>query len=356
MSRSSRVFVFACALLCAAIALPAQESPLTVGAGVGGDVRMESEGDQDPTTVVTPTAGLVVLYRDLFGDSLFVRANGNVQLLFPDVDEAEDLETIALVAGSRDESRTLELDAGLRSSGTGLQDESPFLAPRWAFLYRRRGQGLLPQFGYRGWARVESDSDGNLFAEKLEAGIRFEPSIRFGAGLSVGAGWVTWPELPLYSDAGDETDEHRNDLVLDLGVTADGLLGYFAGWDLDAEVSWRLSNANRWIGFLDRNSEDAIETAAAFGLRWSPRVALGLRTAVGIYGAWYPQRPALDEAGLSLDEPLSIFSVSAEGGIDWTIRNGGYLYLTGEGGRTYSNEVAERGWTARVATGIEIVF
>jgi hypothetical protein len=332
------------------------EQPLQLGARASADYLLESEADEAATDNFLPALTGLIFYRDLFGDSVFVRARGSVQVSFPDAGSTEDAESLAVILGSRGQTRTVELDLGLSSSGTGLRGETPFLAPRWALLYAAKGTGLLPRFAYRGWAAFESEGDEDLFAQALEAGVRVEPSIRFGAGLTAGATWVTWPELPLFSETGNETSGQRNDLVLDLFLAADGLLGYFTGWEASAGFSWRLSNANRWIGVLDHNSEEALETSCSLAVSSSPRVDLGLRAAAGLYAAWYPERPALDETGVAVDEDLSVLSVSAEAGIDWTIRDTTYLYATTGASRTFSNEVAERAWTARFTTGVEVLF
>jgi hypothetical protein len=255
----------------------------------------------------------------------------------------------------------VKVTAGLDLSLGGFGDEPGYLSPDWElhYVFQRGRRSVEPYLAYQGSFFFQPDTNDDLFAQGGAVGFTYRPSIRHGYELAAGGRWETWYQYDILDAGGSPTGDTRRDYVIFLEGGADGLLGFFAGWQVDAELRYRLSDANRYLddaGILDEDSETRTAVTLEGGLGWSPTRKVNME--LGAYGeyAWYRGREALDAGGSPAGEKLSVVSVGGDVRVDWTADDHWYLVLGGSGGYRGANDPEETRWYASLRGGVEYGF
>lgn len=255
----------------------------------------------------------------------------------------------------------VKITTGLDASLGGFGDEPGYLSPDWElrYVFQRGRRKVEPYLAYRGSFFYQPDTNEDVFAQGGAVGLTYSPSIRHGYELAAGGRWETWYQYDILDVAGTPTGETRQDYLLYVKAGTDGLLGYFADWQVDAQLRYRLSDANRYldsISLLDEDSETRTAVALEGGVGWSPTRKVNLE--LGAYGeyTWYRGREALDATGSPAGEKLRVVSAGGDVRVDWTSDDHWYLVLGGSGGYRGANDPEETRWYASLRGGVEYGF
>lgn len=317
------------------------------GTSLGVDVSSPTGGE----TLLDAYAGgeLSVGLRDLLPQDGFYSITSRIEAAIHNDLHFSDSEFLSLELRFRNWSAEAGLLSALIDDGSG----SSYINPNWMVSKRT---GLLSNnsditFEYAGYLTILPAAAEDLLYQGFQAAIRTDPSVFLGYGFQIGGGWEYHYEQLVYLSSGDPSGAKRHDLVLDAVGAVDGILGYFTGWSLSTNVTWRKSNAAYAVRenvFLE-HPEDRLQAALDASIYTSPHQSWRIDSEVYADGTWYPSRPARDLEGAYGDEDLLLLDLGISAKVDWTPNQRVYLALSGGFGYTISNDPYVGGWSANTA-------
>lgn len=340
----------------------AEDFPPTIVLGAYGTGMTFSEKSMADSIGGVGFGGLFGWRKPVFIDGyLAVNSSFDVRGYFIGLQEIDDDEMGALELSLPVGVNRIKIGAGFSSSISGTGSYPGYIRPDWKVEYQfRRGRRKVQPYGaYKGYLLIQPQGNEDALFQGGELGFFYRPSVRLGCEVSLGGGFESWFEFPIYDEGGNITGGKRRDYIINLQGKINGLIGYLIDWQLDGTIALCLSNANRYLESLtrlDKNSESrlglAIETVAG----WSPSRRINLQ--VGPYTAWdfYLGREALEDDGSLSGEKLNVFTIGSTFRADWTADDRLYVVLQGAGARKYSNDVVETGWNLILKGGIEYSF
>ncbi len=349
----------ACLLLLAlAAAVPAPAlSSFLLGAYGEGLVSAEQAA---PAAVPAVRLGGLADWRTLLPGgylALSASALGRAYLYaLPVFSDQEDVEMeLGLEAGPG----RFKTQVNVAASALGDGSTAAYLRPDWQLGYQVVEGLVRPALFYRGSYLLEPAGSEDSLYQGLRLGLGLQPDIRHAFSLDLTAGWALWPETALYDASGALTGASRQDLSAALSAGAEGLAGYFLGWQVTASGGLLLSTANRYltaVSSLEKGSQDNWFLAGEAGMTWSPHRTVDLELSGFARHESYLYRAALDSAAQPGGEPLRILSVGFNARADWTPDDRFYLVLEGSAARRFANDPAEARWNASIAGGLEVSF
>jgi hypothetical protein len=364
-TRKSAYLLFALALVWLVASTPDTPAyPPVLILGLYGQGLYASEAGADPYSEAGLRASGVFSWRTALanGASLALHASSILDRSVVGSNSLYDAENFILQLLVPRDSSSILFDGGLSASGLGtLSGDQAHLRPDWNLSLRHRleGKTTLVFLSLRGYYLYQPDGEEDALYQGAALGFEASPGIRLRYGLTLEGGWEGWLESPLFAPSGDPLDEKRRDFPITLSASAEGLLGYFFDWKLEAETGLRLSNANRFLetsGLLEEGSERLVFLGGGGRWGWSPRRNVALEMEMFARQDFYLERDALTEAGFLSGQPLRVFSTGAQLHGDWTPDD--RLFLAGDisAARRFANEEGENRWTFIVRAGVEYSF
>jgi hypothetical protein len=252
---------------------------------------------------------------------------------------------------------TAEYNSSLERTLTDLDFYSGEWKIQYFFLTELRI--LNPFIAYNGYMLFEPDSRMDVFVHEGVIGFEFNPSIQIGYALSFSFAWENWFEYPLYTSAGMESSETRNDYLGLCTVKTYGIFDFFVDWELQIRFGLRWSNANQYIEtetYLDENSEDRFIAELEPKLGWSPDKQLNIQLKPRLAYESYFYREATDDAGILINENTFLLSFGGIFHLDWTPDNSVYFVVEVEGSRDFSNDSRLTSWECLLNFSLQYSF
>lgn len=320
--------------------------PVIVLGGGGGASWFEEPGDSATFAPYTEVSGSIG-YRGLLGDSGYYAASlfGGVRYYGEDVEDFEDEQLISLELGAPIGGLELETEAGLSSSFYNL-GRGVSLFPSWSLKLTPRewDRALTPRAIYFGSYLHEEENVNDRHLQGARIGVEADPSIRFAWYADLLAAYEGFPD----QDIGPGGDT-RQDGRFSVALGADGLIGFFTGWEVENETGLRLSNAQQ-------PEQDRLFSELRGALRFSPLQEVGIEVGATAREEFYLNRDALRDNGSSTGDPLQETSLSGLLRLDYTPDGALYFVLEGGAGRSFSRDSAFEGWSSRLSLQIEYSF
>ncbi|MGQ9616414.1 MAG: hypothetical protein ACUVWJ_08445 [Spirochaetota bacterium] len=341
----------------------AEDFPPTIVLGAYGmGIMLSEEGSAADSAGSIELSGLLGWRKTLSsGGYLAVNSSFDVRDYFIGLQEIDDDEIGALELSLPVGANRVKIDAGFSSSFFGTGSYPGYIRPDWKVEYHllREERKVQPYGAYRGYLLIQPQGNEDALFQGGEVGFFYRSSVRLGCEVSLGGGFESWIEFPIYNEVGNISGDKRRDYIINLQGKVDGLIGYFIDWQLDGTLTFRLSNANRYLESLtrlDENSESRLSLAIETVAGWSPSRRINLQ--IGPYTAWdfYFGREALKDDGSLSGEKLNVFTIGSTFRADWTVDDRLYVVLQGSGVRKYSNDIIETGWDLILKGGIEYSF
>ncbi len=364
-TRTPAPLLFALALAWLTAAIPnAPAYPPALVLGLYGQGLYAAEARADPDSEAGLRASGLFSWRTAFGNgaSLALHASSVLDSSVIGSNRFYDAENLVLQLLVPRDSNSILFDGGLSTSALGtLTGDQAHLRPDWSLSLRHRVEGESPLLflAFRGYYLYQPDGDDDALYQGAALGFEASPGIRLRYGLTLEGGWEGWPESPLFGPSGSPLEERRRDFPFRLAASAEGLLGYFFDWKLEAEGGLRLSNANRFLettALLEEGSERLLFVGGSGRWGWSPHRHVALDMEIFARQDLYLERDALTETGALSGQPLRVFSAGAELHGDWTPDD--RLFLVGDisAARRFANEEGENRWTFIARAGVEYSF
>lgn len=266
------------------------------------------------------------------------------------------LETMVPLAGS-----TLEASAGISTSFVSTEESSVFASPSWDLGW---SVPLVPsrlrfKIEYGGYQLHAPSASWDHVAQDVNVALRLDPSLRWGAELGVRGGREQWSEWFLLASDGNLMASTREDWIVAVQLQTDGMLGYFADWELSGSFGSRSSSANLYYASLDMyvpDSEGRLFASAGSALSWSPHQSLALGSSLRADFAWYRDLYAIDKEGLLTQELLHRTDLGLSVRADWTPNHRVFFVVESDGGYSLSNSAGIGGWFIRTTAGVDLSF
>lgn len=327
------------------MALHALDPVFVLGSG-GGGAWVKEPGENAAFYPYGELSGTVG-YRALFGGDGYYAGSlyGGLRYYGADLNDVLDEQLLSLEMGRTLGALTLRAEAALSSSLYNLNNGVSLL-PEWRLLVRpdEWERQLTPRGIYFGSYRYEEQGVSDRLIQGVRLGVEGDPSIRFGWYGDLLAAYERFPDQEASPDGATRQDG-RFSLVLG----ADGLIGFFTGWEIENESGIRLSNA-------ELPSEDRLFTDVTGTMQFSPFQELGIEVGLRADESYYLDRDAVGESGALTGDPLNQFTVSGLLRLDYTPNGALYFVLEGEAGRSFSQDPAFEGWSSRVSAAVEYSF
>lgn len=337
--------LFLATLLMLPATITALEPVIVLGGG-GGATWFDEPGSSAAFAPYTELSGTIGNRGLLGGDGYYAASLfGGLRYYGGDIEEFEDEQLLSLELGTPFGGLELEAEAALSSSFYNLA-RGVFLVPEWRLELTPDAwdRSLTPRGIYFGSYRFEEEAITDRLVQGARLGVEAEPSIRFAWYADLLAAYERFPDQEI-GPGGDVRQDGRFSIVLG----ADGLIGFFTGWELENESGLRLSNAQQ--PDLDRLFSELDGT-----LRFSPLQEVGLEIGASIREEYYLNRDALADDGSSTGDPLRETSFSALISADYTPNGALYFVLEGGAGRSFSRDPAFEGWSSTLSLQLEYSF
>jgi hypothetical protein len=325
LRRRWRIWICSTVVLLAGVSQDRAYAPILLLGAYGQEILSEDQGWQ---TAVRATG--LLSWRTLLAEnaSLAVYASSAVDRTLQDSNWYYDFHSVSfdLLLG-RGATRFF-LDGGVNGSVLGtLEGQAPYLRPDWTVAYEHDGDRLL-RASYSGYYLYFPDTEEDTLSQQLTLGLAWDKSIQIRYGLDLHAGWESW------------TGTNRDDLLGSLEASADGLIGYFHDWSLNARAGLRLS-------------EDAAESNLFLGVQgdwaWSPHRQISLETGIFLLEEIYYQ------AGGSPGIPKTL-SAGAEMRCDWTPNDRLFLVAELAASRRFATDAVDEWGNVLSRVGLEFNF
>jgi hypothetical protein len=294
-----------------------------------------------------------------------VGLDGSLRYYFGEVDDYQDQEVLSFELARPLRRGRLMLSAGTTSSLQPLSASGSFVQPDWSLGYRfpEIGAGIQPEATYTGLYRYEDDGVEDVTRHELSLGFVAEPSVRIGYSAHLNGAWELYPEQAILNADGSESGALRNDVTASITGGAEGLIGFFTSWEMDAELGFRGSNANRYLSGsgsaeseLEANSESRLFGRVNGSLELSPVQQLGIGSSLTVGDTYYLDRAALRDDGTPRSKNLNRFDIGGSLYADWTPNNAVYFLIEASVSRQISTQPSLDGWSAEVTGGVEYSF
>ncbi|MBN2534877.1 MAG: hypothetical protein JXB88_18495 [Spirochaetales bacterium] len=269
-----------------------------------------------------------------------------------------DEEMLSFETGFHFHNSKLICTGGLHSSITGTNLVLPFYCPEWemAYYFITERKKVQPFLSYHGYYFFEPESKEDIFYEGLELGIKHRPVITAGYGISLGIGWENWPEYPVYSAPGAESDTIRNDLLCMLKGEIEGIFQFFLDWEIILSIAMRWSNTNDYIeeiDYINERSEDRVVIKVETNLEWSPSRYIHIKLHPYFTPGIYINKQAVTADGSLKGEYVRVYEAGGNFHIDWTPDNSLYILFETEGMIYSSNYMDQLNWYTLFHLGIK---
>ena len=355
------VFGFLALMLAAQTA--AAFPPVFVLGTTGGSVL--SEDDDDSSITATPTAGShgSFSYRTTLptGGYAAFGFDGSLRYYFGEVDDFQDQEVLSAEIKTPLGPGSLLAGAGATTSLQNLGVSGRYIQPDWSAGYEfpQWENGLPPEIRYSGLYRYEADGVQDKLRNAVAAGIVADPSIRFGYSVHAEGAWELFSEQKILDEDGTEGGAQRSDIIASLDARAEGLMGFFTSWNVDTDVGYRASTANRYIaatGEVEENSQSRLFARLEPSVEFSPVQQLGIGTSLTFGDSYYVDRAALGDDGRPSEANLNLFDIGGSVYLDWTPNNALFFLLEASVSRQFSSQPGLEGWSSTIQGGIEYSF
>ncbi|MCF7929229.1 MAG: hypothetical protein K9L68_10670 [Spirochaetales bacterium] len=274
----------------------------------------------------------------------------------------QDKEQLEGTLGLKSPGGLTVLQAGITSSIHNLL-YGTVLEPEWSLRYSfQEGLPVAPYIRYDGYYLYQSDPAAGTedrLSNSLAAGFEYDPSIRMGYRMEAGGRLELWQDEQLLDSAGNETGEHRRDIIGFTEVEVTGLAGYFADWSVLLDGGMIFSNDNRYLsdtGELEEKSADAAFGGIEGSISWGPTRELQLESLLYADFRRFLSRKARNTDGSLASEKLMKVDTGGSIQVDWTNDDIVYYILQVSGGRTFSNDPAYDSWHLGISGGVEFGF
>lgn len=343
-TRTTAIALFVLSAL-SPLELHALDPVFVLGSG-GGAIWVKEPGESAnlyPYGELSGTLG----YRGLLGEQGYYAGSlyGGLRYYGEELNDLADEQLLSLEIGTSLGGVDLQAEAALSSSFYNLNNGVD-LFPDWQLLFRPDPwePELTPRFTYFGSYRYEEEGISDRMVQGAGLGVEGDPSIRFGWFADLLGAYERFPDQEATLDGGTRQDG-RFSLVLG----ADGLIGFFTGWEIESESGIRLSNA-------ESPSEDRLFSELLGTVQFSPVQELGVELGLTAEEAYYLDREVREESGALTDDPLRQFALSGLLRLDYTPNGALFFVLEGEAGRSFSQDPRFEGWSSRLSFQVEYSF
>jgi hypothetical protein len=281
-----------------------------------------------------------------------------------DTDESAitDSHTIGLriggSAGSTGDNSWLLHTAFDASSDLG--DETTTLAPEWSAAWTQAfSDAWSGTLQYSGLSRYQDSAADDRYSHGVDLDIAWEPNLRTGYHTGPSVAVTTYPDWTTLTAHGAASDTRRRDIAAEYRLGAEGLLGYFTLWGIDAAGGYVASNANRLVDGDVEQSQDKTTASMDLTLSTRPTRILSVSAAVTTDAAWYTDRTPLDQdARLLGGGGARTYEVWTAATVEtgWRLGERVNLLIGADGGHLFSNDELLRGWTVGGRLGVEYRF
>lgn len=270
--------------------------------------------------------------------------------------DGEYLNVTAIIpSGNNETSVSVGAESAFVANGVAART----IIPRWSADYRRLSSRGHLALLTRGRYRVSLDGRSDVLMQRIGIGFQRAESISLSIDAAVAGGVEVWPEYVLVDQSGAATGQSRRDATVDLDLTAEGLWGYFTSWSIGGLAELRISNATGFrtdsATFLP-NPESLVSGNLFASIRTSPVRQVSITGSVTVDETWYTNRVSRDLAGAELGANLSIFTATAQAGVDYNPVGNLFLVASLEGSAQFSTEPWREGWYTQVQLGAEYSF
>ncbi|MFW6250769.1 MAG: hypothetical protein ACOC47_06640 [Alkalispirochaetaceae bacterium] len=315
--------------------------------GSGGGASWVKEPGESANLYPYGEVSGTVGYRGLFGEEGYYAASlyGGLRYYGEELSDFADEQMVTFELGAPLGPLSLEIDGTFASSFYNL-DNGVSLLPDWELLVRPDPwrPRLTPRGIYFGSYRYEEKGLSDRLVQGARLGVEGDPTIRFGWFADLLAAYERFPDQDATPEGGT-----RQDGRFSLLLGADGLIGFFTGWEVENETGVRLSNA-------ESPTEDRVFSALDGMLQFSPVQELGIEVGMTAEEERYFDRKAVEEDGTLSGDPLTQFTLSGLLRLDYTPDGALFFVLEGAAGKSFSPDPAFEGWSSRLSLEIEYSF
>ena len=324
--------------------LHAMEPVIVLGGGGGAAWFKEPDSSATfaPYTEISGSLG----YRGLLGEGYYAASlYGGLRYYGDAINDMEDEQLLSLELGTPVGGLALAAEASFSSSFYNL-DRGISLLPDWRMKLTpgEWNRSLTPRVIYFGSYRYEDDRVTDKLVQGVRLGVEAVPSIRLAWYADLLAAYERFPD----QDIGPGGDV-RQDGRYSLAIGADGIIGFFTGWEIENETGVRLSNAQR-------PEQDRFFSELDGTLRFSPLQEVGIEMGASAEGEIFMNREARNSDGTTSGETLKDTTLSGLLRLDYTPNGALYFVLEGGAGRSFSRDPAFRGWSSRLSLQVEYSF
>jgi hypothetical protein len=351
-------------LALAGVAVPsgdAEALPPAVVLGAWSGPEIVEQADQGSATGLRSGLDIAAGWRFFFDSGGYASVASEIAAVLIGPSSFEDREALFLSAVIPVAATTIAATAGISASFLSTEDSSAFANPSWelGWLVPIASTKLRLGLDYNGYQLHLPASLSDRVVQGIGVLLRFDPTLRWGAEVGVRGGRELWYEWPLFSVDGNLTTLARDDWTAAAQLRTDGMLGYFADWELSGSFGYRSSSANLYYSSLYLyvpDSEGRLFASAGSELSWSPHQNLALGSSLRADFAWYRGRYAIDQDGLLTQELLRRADIGVNLRGDWTPNHRVFFVVETDAGYSISNSASERGWYIRATAGVDLSF
>jgi hypothetical protein len=245
-------------------------------------------------------------------------------------------------------------------ASSDLGDQITTLAPEWSAAWTQAFSDTWSgTLRYSGLSRYEDRAVDDRYSHGVGLDLAWDPNLRIGYHTGPGVSVTVYPEWTVLTANGAASDTLRRDIAAEYRLGAEGLLGYFTLWGIDAAGGYVASNANRLVDGDVEQSQDKTTARMDLSLSTRPTRILSVSGAVTADAAWYTDRTPLDEDALPVgDGGNDTYEVWTAATVEtgWRLGERVNLLIGANGGHLFSNDELLRGWTVGGRLGVEVRF
>jgi hypothetical protein len=330
-----------------------------LGAGAGGSWITDSEGTTDYYPSYEGRFSLAHRRALVGGGYLSGSALAELVYYRGGIDDVADRQSVTLEVGHPLGDHRAIWGFQLGSSFHNL-DQGIYLEPSWsgdllfATTTTTTTRSTVPKAGYFGSYRYDEGSGGDRLVQGVRIGFEQDASVYFGWGMEASGAWEHYPEQDVLDSTGEPSGERRHDGRIGLTGTAEGLIGFFHSWEVEARTGMRFSSANRLVVVeetvqLEEGSENRVTGGVAGRLLLSPRRDLGVESSLSADNQYYLSREYKNEA-------VNLLSINGAIRLDYTPDGALYFVLDLGAGRNFSNDPWFDDWYGTVTGSVEYSF